>query len=119
MRPDKKKKQHHDSRKKAEKARQASAPGEVGQDPGTTSGSGSGIGAKQDSSVEESTPTSRDEKSSKESSKSTKVVEQKPPKNISSNWTKYEIPSSDEEDSEGTSTGLNFNFVLENTGIER
>ena len=113
MRPDKKKKQHHDSRKKAEKARQASAPGEVGQDPGTTSGSG--IGAKQDSLVEESTP--RDEKSSKESSKATKVVEQKPPKNISSNWTKYEIPSSDEEDSEGTSTGLNFNFVLENAGI--
>ena len=117
MRPDKKKKQHHDSRKKAEKARQASAPDEVGQDPGTTSGSG--IGAKQDSSVEESTPTSRDEKSSKESSKSTKVVEQKPPKNISSNWTKYEIPSSDEDDSEETSTGLNFNFVLENAGFEK
>ena len=114
MRPDKKKKQHHDSRKKAEKARQASAPDEVGQDPGTTSGSG--YGAKQDS-VEESTPTPRDEKSSKESSKATKVVEQKPPKNISSNWTKYEIPPSDEEDSEGTSTGLNFNFVLENAGI--
>ena len=114
MRPDKKKKQHHDSRKKAEKARQASAPGEVGQDPGTTSGSG--IGAKQES-IEQSTPTSRDEKSSKESSKATKVVEQKPPINISSNWTKYEIPSSDEEDSEDTSTGLNFNFVLENAGI--
>ena len=116
MRPDKKKKQHHDSRKKAEKARQASAPDGVGQDPGTTSGSG--IGAKQES-IEESTPTSRDEKSSKESSKATKVVEQKPPKNISSNWTKYEIPSSDEEDSEGTSTGLNFNFVLENAGFEK
>ena len=115
MRPDKKKKQHHDSRKKAEKAKQGLASAEVGE--------GSGIGAKQDA-VEESTstPTSTststpcDEKSSKESLKSTKLVESKPPKNISSNWTKYEIPSSDEDDSEVASTGLNFNFVLENAG---
>jgi hypothetical protein len=45
-----------------------------------------------------------------------KVAEPKPPKNISSNWTKYEIPSEDEGEGEETMTGLSFSYALENAG---
>ena len=37
-------------------------------------------------------------------------------RNISSNWTKYEIPSEDEDEAEATMTGDDFNYVLETTG---
>lgn len=109
MRPDKKKKVHHDSRKKAEKAKQTTLS-EQGQTKESVEKVQDVVGAK----VDDKDPP-KDEKSIK--GRSTKVVEEKPPKNISSNWTKFEIPSSDEDENEDTLTGLNFNFVLENKGL--
>ena len=109
MRPDKKKKVHHDSRKKAEKAKQTTLS-EQGQTKESVEKVQDVVGAK----VDDKDPP-KDEKSIK--GRSTKVVEEKPPKTISSNWTKFEIPSSDEDENEDTLTGLNFNFVLENKGL--
>jgi hypothetical protein len=104
MRPDKKKKQHHDSRKCKEKALK----------PETST--------KSEENVENETSTLAEnvedvpEKELKSSKDRQKTVEEKPPKNISSNWTKFEIPSEDEDENEETMTGLNFNFAIENAG---
>ena len=110
MRPDKKKKQHHDSRKRAEKSREG-APGgkpesELESNP-------------QQEETEDNKLSATNEEPSKEvksKAKEPKVIEEKPLKNISSNWTKYELPSEDEDEEDGTMTGLNFNFALENAG---
>ena len=110
MRPDKKKKQHHDSRKRAEKARE----GQAGH---------SEVSVKAEppkNSDEESEQTAPSNSSNVEPPKSSKdrvkKVEEKPAKNISSNWTKYEIPSEDENEQDCATTGVNFNFALENAG---
>ncbi len=98
MRPDKKKNRHHDSLKCEAKAKQKAAekakkeqkqarPKQPAQPEAAT--------------VPEVTHQGGDRLYSK--------------RNISSNWTKYEIPSSDEEDAAEAhlATGPDFNFVLE------
>jgi len=109
MRPDKKKKQHHDSRKRAEKSRE-NVPGRSEPEPESN---------PQQEETEDNKVSARNEEPSKEVKskvKDAKVIEEKPLKNISSNWTKYELPSEDEDEEAGTMTGLNFNFALENAG---
>lgn len=51
--------------------------------------------------------------------KSVKVVtttSEKPPKNISTNWTRFEIPSDDENGDESNMSGMDFKLALENAG---
>jgi len=51
------------------------------------------------------------------SQKSEKVIVEKPPKNISSNWTKFEIPSDEENYDDINMSGVDFKFALENAGF--
>ena len=111
MRPDKKKKQHHDSRKRAEKAREGQAAHAEASEKAETN---------QNTAEECDQPTPSNTTSESEPPKSckdrVKKIEEKPAKNISSNWTKYEIPSEDEIEEDSATTGINFNFALENAG---
>ena len=108
MRPDKKKKQHHDSRKRAEKARE----GQAGHAEASVKAE-----TNQNTAEECEQPTTTSESEPPKSCKErVKKIEEKPAKNISSNWTKYEIPSDDENEEDSATTGINFNFALENAG---
>ena len=110
MRPDKKKKQHHDSRKRAEKARE----GQAGHAEGSVKAETNQNTAEE---CEQTSPSNPSESEPPKSCKDrVKKVEEKPAKNISSNWTKYEIPSEDENEEDSATTGINFNFALENAG---
>ena len=110
MRPDKKKKQHHDSRKRAEKARE----GQAGHAEASVKAETNQNTAEE---CEQTSPSNPSESEPPKSCKDrVKKVEEKPAKNISSNWTKYEIPSEDENEEDSATTGINFNFALENAG---
>jgi hypothetical protein len=52
----------------------------------------------------------------KDPHKSGKVVTEKPPKNISTNWTRFEIPSDDENFDGSNMSGMDFTLALENAG---
>ena len=110
MRPDKKKTRHHDSQKcankaklkAAEKARKAPNKSEKAIKGLEEGANNSGT---RDSEVHDSGVHAVDGRDVSDSSYSKRQV--------TSNWTKYEIPSSDEE--EGAVTGPDFHFVLENS----
>ena len=85
MRPDKKKVRHHDSRKKAEEAKRKAADKERGKPTCPQSQPTDAHGSRQN--LEEGDrPTSTSEFGKR---------------NITSNWTKYEIPSSEDESGGG------------------
>ena len=87
MRPDKKKVRHHDSRKKAAEAKRKAADKEGGKQ--TPQSQPADARGSRQNLEEEDRPASPSEFSKR---------------NITSNWTKYEIPSSDDESGGG---GLN------------
>ena len=97
MRPDKKKTRHHDSLKCEAKAKQKAA------EKAKKEQKAQGPKAKPSPTVE---PTP--------SSSSSQDPDFYSHRKVASNWTKYEIPSDEDSDAE-TATGLDFNFVLENS----
>ena len=108
MRPDKKKVRHHDSRKKAAEAkRKAADREEKGKRPSQPEDAACGSRRQDLGEGEGATPASEFGK-----------------RNITSNWTKYEIPSSDDEaggrlNSEGEedpNTGESYADVLAGAG---
>ena len=92
MRPDKKKTRHHDSVKCENKAKAKAA--EKAKKEGKTS-------------------NKTQEKSEKPSTSTQFVQSEYQNRKVESNWTKYEIPSSEDEN-EIAATGPDFQFVLEN-----
>jgi len=103
MRPDKKKKDYNKGKKPAEKTPEVPPQPLPKVDPKPDPEPGQG---------EIETPKPAETKSGKR----VKVVEEKPPNNISSNWTKFEIPSDEENEAESSMTGLSFEYALENAG---
>ena len=109
MRPDKKKVRHHDSRKKAAEAKRKAADQEKGKRPSQPEDAACGSRRQDAVEGEAEAPASSSEFGKR---------------NITSNWTKYEIPSSDDEsggrlNSEGEedpNTGESYADVLAGAG---
>ncbi len=111
MRPDKKKTRHHDSRKR-EAAAKSKLAGESSSSAATKA---KGKGSSSDRAPEEEEGSHSEEK--QEDVGDDRYSKRK----VQSNWTKYEIPSSEGEDDEGDDeederemTGPDFNYVLQN-----
>ncbi len=109
MRPDKKKTRHHDSRKREAAAKSKLAGESSSSAAAKAKGKGSSDRAPEDeegSHSEEKQEDVGDDRYSK--------------RKVQSNWTKYEIPSSEgedggeEEEDEREMTGPDFNYVLQN-----
>lgn len=95
MRPEKKKVRHHDSRKREQMAKEKEMK-------------------KSDKDSTEITKDILVAKNEEEPEIASSCSSTYKKRNIVSNWTKYEIPSSDDEEDEDESsmTGLDFNYVL-------
>jgi hypothetical protein len=136
MRPDKKKTRHHESQKKAAAAKKKIAAaaekksGGVGGGGAAGGGGGGGEGEKKKSeptpfgAAAASATANSDTDSESEGTTSGGAAYSK--RNISSNWTKYEIPSSGDEGGrlnsdgeEDPNTGDDYNEVLANAGDGR
>ena len=96
MRPDKKKVRHHDSRKREEKAKAKASSSEPSKAPSKNQSPPPRDGDVDDNSEE--------------------VDARYKKRSVSNNWTKYEIPSSSEDDEGPAMTGEDFNVVLQGAG---
>ncbi|XP_059095657.1 uncharacterized protein LOC131890341 isoform X2 [Tigriopus californicus] len=105
MRPDKKQVRHHDSRKREEKAK--------AKTPGAAKDSAQNAISNAVASAPGLVPAHYSQFDD-----SNHRIEKYARRNISSNWTKYEIPSSEEANSseDEALTGLDFNLALESAG---
>ena len=113
MRPDKKKTRHHDSVKCEAKAKQKAA--EKSKKDEKSQKQKKQQDERDESSKDDKIPENKVENIPGASSVSDKVFNEKDPKyakrSVTSNWTKYEIPSDDEN--QDTATGPEFQFVME------
>ena len=100
MRPDKKKVRHHDSRKSEAKAKSKQAA--VAAKKPNSSSSARESPAREVSDSEDDAGEKEEEAESRFGKR-----------NVSSNWTKYEIPSSGDEGEESAMTGEDYNDVLQ------
>ena len=115
MRPDKKKNRHHDSVKCENKAKQKASEKAKKEEK------------SQNNQKKQSAPTKDQETSSSKnenvstntSTPEEEVFEKRLPdpkyskRSVTSNWTKYEIPSDDDDNSDECGTGPEFQFVME------
>ena len=113
MRPDKKKVRHHDSKKS-----EAKAKAKLGQKAAAAakSGGNSSSSHKQDSDGAAAAAVAAAAAAAPQDQERSEFGR----RNIVSNWTKYELPSSEEEydSDENAKTGQDFNFVIQNAGMD-
>ncbi len=100
MRPDKKKNRHHDSVKCENKAKAKLA--DKAKKEGKKQCPDNSKGPANDGGVNTDLPHAPPEQGEFQR------------RQVTSNWTKYEIPSSSEDEADVAATGPEFNFVLEN-----
>jgi len=117
MRPDTKKKKHHDS-VKCEKKAKAKAAEEAKRDEKAQNQKKKQQPAKDEEATLSENPFSLDKPPTTSTSVSFNKSESSEyaKRQVTSNWTKYEIPSSDDESTETEiGTGPDFHYVLENS----
>ena len=117
MRPDKKKTRHHDSLKCEAKAKQKAAEKTKKEQKAAEQQVNKKVKDKlvaaEVGNLDVASNTSSSLFSTSSSNFHQEVSEAYSHRNVSSNWTKYEIPSSGSDDESGT--GPDYNFVLENS----
>ena len=112
MRPDKKKTRHHDSQKCANKAKLKAAE-KAKKSPNKSEKPNKGHDAEVNDEGTQNSETYVYDSGAHAIDTSAVQGTSYSKRQVTSNWTKYEIPSSDED--EGAVTGPDFHFVLENS----